>query len=195
MSAPQDTLNEQLRASHERVLTMQLTLNCERKQHRIRLLELEQALTSLRWFAVVFLFWVTKEVTEPARFILDYPSSWAFKLSVLGGYPSSTALWFAVSGALIAPLVVLLATAPRSKACLRAQDVALVGLGAGGLGFVYMASLAMRVDAPQIVDAYVSSTILLASTGLLVACWHNTRIIRAYREKALEDNPCAAPAL
>ena len=48
MTSPNSiVINEQLRASHERILCLQLTLANERKQHRARLLELEQALTSL----------------------------------------------------------------------------------------------------------------------------------------------------
>ena len=73
-----DNLAETLRASHERILCLQLTLARERKQHAARLLDLEQVLTTLRWWAVALLFWLllvqvvrpspaSQPAEEPAR--------------------------------------------------------------------------------------------------------------------------------
>ena len=186
---------EALRASRERVLALQLTLDCERKQHRTKLMELAQALTTLRWWAVALLFWVGKEALDPGRFAAGYTGSWAYKLATLSGHPQLVVAWFVTCAALVVPLVVAMAVAPASKACRCAQYPAMLGLFGGGGAFVFMATMAMRLDAPQVTDSYSWSAVMLTGTGLLVACLHNSRQVRAVKEKQIEQSTCAEPAL
>lgn len=190
-----ETLREKLRVSNEAHGIAKLALIEERKVVESVQLELNQAVTSLRWWAVMYLIWMVRESLEPARFAFAYPSSWIFKLAEMHSHREFGIAWFTVAGTLIIPLIVTLSFVPKSKACERAQDLALVGLGMGAIGFAYLFTLASRLDIPHVADSYVGSATMMAVTALLVACWHNSRVVRCYLASEGKEPRCAEPVL
>ena len=187
------SLQEQSRSSSEYALQLKLQFDAERKRYVRQALELRQAVTSLRWWAVAGLLWMLREALEPARFAHSYPSSWAYKLAVMTAHPQFLVWWFSVSAALIAPAVIFMAAAPMHRYCSRTQDLAIFGLGGGAFGYAYLATAAMRLDAPHVVDSYVGSSVMLFVTALLVACWHNSRVVREFLHRQ-EGAACADQA-
>ena len=170
-------LEERIRACCERNLMLKLAVNREHQSAAQYSNKLKQSIKSQRWWAIAYLCWVVREIAEPAQFAQTYPTSWAYKLSALDGNQALAAHWFTLSALLVVPLIFTLAIMPASKFCERAQDSALIGLALAAFGYAYMACIAMRLDIPHIVSSYVGSTVLIAATGLLVACWYNSRTI------------------
>lgn len=184
-----DDLEEQLRRAKEVILETQL-------QAQNNLFLAGQTATSLRWWAVVYLMWMVREAAEPARYAFSYPTSWAYKIADMTAHPSILVVWFSVATVLIIPLIFFLIFEPDGYMSHKSQDWALCGLGGAGLGYAYLASAAMRLDVPHVADSYVGSTIMLTITALLVACWHNARIVRKVKDKPTEqydkDMTCTA---
>jgi hypothetical protein len=157
----------------------------ERLAHQRVVTHLNLVLTSLRWWAVADLCWMLRESLEVARYAYGYPASWAYKLSALTAHPWLSVAWFSASSALIAPLIVMLAVAPRTNACRQLERVGCAGLFMSGVGYAVLASFAARLDIPHVVDSYRGSTTMLLVTGLLLACWHNSRMLREEKERHL----------
>lgn len=181
-------LQERLRAANE-----QLTLN--RLKADRKALRLQQIATSMRWWVVADLCWMMLEALEPARFAWSYPGSWAYKLAVAFSDRYLVVGWFGVAAACVLPLILAMATVPKSRFCRRCERLAFIGLLMGGIGFAFMASSAARLDIPQVVDSYRWSTLKLISTGLLVACWHNSRLVLAHNDALMQSAGGRAPCV
>ena len=170
-----DELREKLRRTSEARLVDRLHWGRAK-------LELQQVATSLRWWAVFDLIWMVRELLEPARFAWGYPSSWAYKLAAMSAHPWVLVAWFALSAFLVTPLIFALATVPNTRLCRKSESLASFGLFMGAVGFAFLSTAAARLDIPHVVDSYRGSTVMLLGTGLLVACWHNGRVVRAHKE-------------
>ncbi len=177
------------REASERSLILNLELDREREasqatklKYQLKTARFAQAMTSLRWWAVFDLCWMTREIMEPAKNTYLYAGSWAYKLSSMGGYSTLLICWFSIAAALVVPLIFTLATIPKTLAARKAEQPAVIGLFMGALGFTALSVAAARLDIPHVVLAYRESTVMLIATGLLVSCWHNSRVVRANRE-------------
>ncbi|MEC5213331.1 hypothetical protein RCH06_001877 [Polaromonas sp. CG_9.5] len=197
MKAVLANLSENLRQCNEQLLSVRLTQDrehkageFERQSHARAKLKLEQVITSLRWWAVFDLIWMLRETLEPARYAWSYPSSWAYKLAAQSAYPLIVVCWFATTALLIAPLIVTLAMVPNAPLTRRCEGAACVGLFMGGIGYAVLSSFADRLDIPHVVDSYRGSATMLIVTGLLVACWHNSRVIRASKAPTAQGGVC-----
>jgi len=187
-TTPPATLSEKLRQCNETVLSERLAHDQERKgieqerqAHAASELELRQVVTSLRWWAVFDLLWMLREMLEPARFAWGYPSSWAYKIASTSAHPWIVVCWFFTAALCIVPLIVTLAFTPNSRWSRRCEGIGCAGLFMGGIGFAVLSAFAARLDAAHIVESYRGSAMMLIGTGLLVACWHNSRMIRAHK--------------
>ena len=179
---------EKLRQCNETVLSERLAharerkgIEIERQAYLAFSVELNQVITSLRWWAVFDLLWMLREVLEPARFAWGYPASWAYTLAKMSAHPWIVVAWFSTSAMLIVPLIFTLAFVPHTNMSRRCEGIACAGLFMGGIGFAVLSSFAGRLDIPHIVESYRGSATMLIGTGLLVACWHNSRVIRAHK--------------
>jgi len=193
-----DDALEAARAASERSLSLNLDNESLREsivktklKYKLRLDRHAQAMTSLRWWAVFDLCWMLREVLEPAKNAWLYSGSWAYKLSALNGYTGVMIAWFAIAALLMLPLIITLATAPKTNAARRAEQPAVIGLFMGALGFTALSVAAARLDIPHVVLSYRESTVMLIVTGLLVSCWHNTRVVRAKREAEAQASVAA----
>ena len=110
-------------------------------------------------------------------------------------HPLAFVAWFAVAAVLIVPLPIFLAAVPASRLARRAEACAVVGLGMGGVGYVLLHTLALRLALPHVQAAYLWSAGILGSHALLVACWHNSRQGRLEQEDFAGSERCDDSAL
>ena len=141
-------------------------------------LRLTQALSSHKWWSVLTLFWSAWEILEPARNAYGFPGSWMYKIAHKEGIREYIVYWFGGSAALIVPSIIMLIVAQHSMYSRRAQDLAIIGLIAGSLGFGYMAAAGVLVDIPFVILSWCGDSAFLLCVAMLIANWHNARQIR-----------------
>ncbi|MES2685729.1 MAG: hypothetical protein V4706_02845 [Pseudomonadota bacterium] len=168
-------LQERARAANEALLQARLEITNERaRSHAL--------LTALHCLAVYALCLMVREMLEPAKNVIWYPASWAYKLAAMGGHQTLMTCWFFTAIALVCPLVLMLAAVPNENMRKLAEGPAVLGLFIGGLGYAVMSVAAARLDVPHVVSSYRESSVMLLAAGLLVACWKNSRQLREARQ-------------
>lgn len=157
---------EFLRQCHERRLLERLDLNLERRHHMER----------LRWVWVVLILVMIKELSEPARFMLSYGGSWAYKVSESMPVDWIIPAWLLACAGLLVPLAVVMMVRPAARIRRTAEGLASAGLGGGGFAFAAIAFIAhAKFDAPQAVDAWTWSCVTCMVSMLLLAAGVNSR--------------------
>lgn len=166
-------LQERARASADEVLRVRLELANIKTLATARLV-------ALHWLAIYALALMVREMLEPAKNTLWFPDSWASKLTAMWTYPWVVWAWFGLAIGLVVPLIAFLVSADEEKRK-RFERPAVIGLFMGGAGYGVLSIAAARLDIAHVVASYRESAVALFLAGLLVACWHNSRMVMAER--------------
>jgi hypothetical protein len=174
--------SELFRDKSEQILNGKLDMRQERGAIRSSLRELHDRREEQRWGALMMAALLLKEITEPARYMFSYPTSWAHKIADAWLSVPGMACFFFFAAALLLPRMAMLIVAPESHHMPSMAKLSGIGLAMAAFGFAMLAFLARRVDAPQAVDTWVGSAAMCVAFMLFLGARANNR---QRREKGL----------
>lgn len=189
ITSERDAINEKLRQSNDRHLEASLAFTRAAS-------ELKDLNSEGRWGMVILLLLMVKEISEPARYMLSYGNSWAYKVAKVAYPPHSLAFILFLGAGLLLPMLAVLCFQPKSKGRWRAACFAGWGLGIATFAFSSMAYVVKRtgLDAPQAIDQWGFAAVSCFFVILLMGASVNNEHNRRRTEKAQDTGnvECAA---